>query len=108
MSRRRASCMSSSRVGSSPRLTALACLPSAVLVLLGRFLSVCFCRAPLWAFLTLRFAAARCLELAMTHGYPRCGVDAHRERAEAAPGGERVGGGPRPRPSGATTSGARP
>src|SRR4051794_40837402 len=62
---RRASASSSLRVGWSPRRTALASLPRAVLVFEGRFLSVCLLRAPDCAFLTLRLAAWRCLVVAM-------------------------------------------
>src|SRR4051794_371265 len=67
---RRAWASSSLPVGSSPRRPAAASLPSAVCVRLGRFFSVCFWRAPCWACLTLRRAAARCLVVAMPFGYP--------------------------------------
>src|SRR4051794_39212469 len=70
MSSLRALAMSSSRVGSSPLRTALASLPSAVRVRLGRFFRVCLDLAPLCAFLTFRLAAAPCFAVAMALGYP--------------------------------------
>src|SRR5262245_32472573 len=63
MSSRAASRLSSSRVFAWPLRTLFASLPSAVLVRLGRFLRVCFFRAPACAFFTFRLPAWRCADL---------------------------------------------